>query len=364
MFSSLYFQLNKENVNRPPAELTANPVRVLVSPDENNAANNVETDERQGQETSQTTSEPPAPITLQSIEGSSVHFLTKPQVYKPKVRSTTTAKSVEKEKPKINLKTVKVIKKFLEEQKENFNLEYFNVFKFVTDIINFKKSKFEELKDFLEYKTARWEKIINNKKSKLAELLSKNEILDFTNLKNFKEARVEDLIELIKLKKLKLEELTALNKLVALKQSKIEEVKNLLDYKKGKIEELFSSSNVFVYPEKEVVVPDYNSFPAEVNPPTNIAYEGRSPGSEIRFYLLNYSNHGWCDCFYFVSVPSLRQLRSTWPSTPAGCSQRRPSFTNRDSLAVRLCLQTTGSSTARTSTTSRGASRRGRRSSS
>ena len=315
LFSSCYFQLNKENVNRPRAELTAKPVRVLVNPDQNNAAiaaNNVENDERQ------TTSEPPppAPITLQSIEGSSVHFLTKPQVYQPKLRSSTssstTAKSAqykpaEEEKPKINLKTVKVINKFLAEQKEN--LKDLNIVKFVRDVINFKKSKFEELKDFLEYKTARWEKIINNKKSKLAELLSKNEILDFTNLKNFKEARVEDLIELIKLKKLKLEELTALNKLVALKQSKIEEVKNLLDYKKGKIEELFSSSNVFVYPEKEVVVPDYNSFPAEVNPPTNIAYEGRSPGSEIRFYLLYYSNHGLCDCFYFVSVPSLRQLR-------------------------------------------------------
>ena len=286
MFSSLYFQLNKENVNRPPAQLTANPVRVLVSPDQNNAANNVETDERQGQETSQTTSEPPAPITLQSIEGSSVHFLTKPQVYQPKVRSPTTAKSaqyqpVEEEQPKINLKTVKVINKFLEQQKEN--LKDLNIVKFVTDIINFKKSKFEELKDFLEYKTSRWEKIINKKKSKLAEFLSKNEILDFKNLKNFKEARVEDLIELIKLKKLKLEELTALNELVALKQSKIQEVKNLLDYKKSKIEELFSSTNVFVYPEKEVVVPEYNSFPPEVIPPSHIAYEGRAPASEIRY---------------------------------------------------------------------------------
>ena len=283
LFSSFYFQLNKENVHKPRAELTANPVRVLVNPDENNAANNIENDERQGgQDTSQTTSESPVPITLQSIEGSSVHFLTKPQVYKPKVRSTTTAKSVEKEKPKINLKTVKVIKKFLEDQKENFNIEYFNIVKFVKDIINFKKSKFEELKDFLEYKTGRWEKIINKKKSKLAEFLSNNEVLDFKNFKNFKEARVEDLIELIKLKKLKLEELTALNELVALKQSKIQEVKNLLDYKKGKIEELFSSTNVFVYPEKEVVVPEYNSFP-----PSSIAYEGRSPTSEIRFLIVN-----------------------------------------------------------------------------
>ena len=54
------------------------------------------------------------------------------------------------------------------------------------------------------------------------------------------------------------------------------------DYKKGKIEELFSSTNVFVYPEKEVVVPEYNSFP-----PSSIAYEGRSPTSEIRFLIVN-----------------------------------------------------------------------------
>ena len=266
-----------------------------MAPDENNAVNNIENDVRQTQtsQTSQTTSESP-PITLQSIEGSSVHFLTKPQVYQPKVRSqpaSTTAKSphyqqeVEEDKPKIqDLKTVKVINKFLEQQKGKLNLEYFNIVKFFTDIINFKKSKFEELKDFLEYKTSRWEKIIKKKKSKLGEFLSKNEILDLKNIKNFKEARVEDLIELIKLKKLKLEELTALNELVALKQSKIQEVKNLLDFKKSKIEELFSSSSVFVYPEKEVVVPEYNSFPPPE--PSNIPYEGRSPPSEIRFLIV------------------------------------------------------------------------------
>ena len=286
LFSSFYFQLNKENVNRPRAELTANPVRVLVSPD--TEQNNAENDVRQSQPSSPTTSQPPAPITLQTIEGSSVHFQTKPQVYQPKVRNPTTTitaeesphyKPEEEDKPKINLKTVKVIKKFLEDQKEN--LKDLNIVKFVTDIINFKKSKFEELKDFLEYKTSRWEKIINKKRSKLAEFLSKNEILDFKNIKNFKEARVEDLIELIKLKKLKLEELTALNELVALKQSKIQEVKNLLDWKKSKLEELFSSSNVFVYPEKEVVVPEYNPFPQ--SEPSSIAYQGRSPSSEIRF---------------------------------------------------------------------------------
>merc|ERR1712079_611837 len=109
-------QLNKENVNRPRAEPTANPVRVLANPDQNNAGNNIENDLRQA-----TSESPPEPITLQSIEGSSVHFLTKPQVSQPKVKSTKPPRyeAEEDEKPKINLKTVKVIKKFLDDQKEN-----------------------------------------------------------------------------------------------------------------------------------------------------------------------------------------------------------------------------------------------------
>ena len=245
------------------------------------------------QETTPTPTDPT--LTLHNVEGSSIHFKTNPQVYHPKVRTSTTPKSPqykleENEKPKINLKTLKLIKTFLDEQKEN--LKDLDIVKFATDIINFKKSKFEDLKNFLEYKKSRWEKIIKQKKVKLAKFLTNNEILDFKSLENFKGARVEDLVELIKLKKLKLEELIALNELVELKQSKIQEVKNLIDFKKNKIEELFSvSSNVFVYPEEEVVLPEYISFSPseyETDPgtihPNNVLYEGRStPSKIIRF---------------------------------------------------------------------------------
>ena len=146
------------------------------------------------------------------------------------------------------------------------------------------------MKDFLKYKTSRWEKILSKKKNKLTELLSNNEILDLNTLKNFKEARIEDLVDLIKLKKLKLEELIALNELLDLKESKIQEVKNLIDFKKSKIEELFARPSVFVYPEEEVVVPEYVSLSPsnyelgpEITHADNVAYEGRATSSQIRF---------------------------------------------------------------------------------
>ena len=227
---------------------------------------------------------------LANVEGSSVHFTSKPQLYQPKVSSTSESSPyyLEDEQPKTSLKTLKLINTFLEQQKEN--LKDLNIVKFATDILKFKVSKFVELKDFLKYKTSRWEKILSKKKNKLTELLSNNEILDLNTLKNFKEARIEDLVDLIKLKKLKLEELIALNELLDLKESKIQEVKNLIDFKKSKIEELFARPSVFVYPEEEVVVPEYVSLSPsnyelgpEITHADNVAYEGRATSSQIRF---------------------------------------------------------------------------------
>ena len=262
-----------------------------------NNGNNMENDVKQ--EVSPATSTPDPSLTLTNLPTSSIHFKTQPLVYQPKLKSSTNKppaqyKLEEEELNLKNLKTVKLIKTFLEEQKAN--LKDLNIVKFAKDIINFKLSKFEELKDFLKYKTSRWEKILTKKKNKLTELLSNNEILDFKSLENFKEARVEDLVELIKLKKLKLEELIALNELLKLKESKIQEVKNLIDFKKSKIEELFSpTNNVFVYPEESLS--EYISFSPsnyeseqEIIHPDNIAYEGRGSSSEIRFLFPNYSN--------------------------------------------------------------------------
>ena len=265
-------------------------MRVLVYPDQNKGSN-VENDV--SQEVTSTPTDPP--LTLTNLPGSSLHFKTEPQVYQPKLNTQTSKPSyytMEEEELNLkNLKTVKLIKTFLADQKAN--LKDLNIVKFAKNIIDFKLSKFEELKDFLKYKTSRWEKIIAKKKNKLAEFLSNNEILDFKSLENFKEARVEDLVELIKLKKLKLEELIALNELLELKESKIQEVKNLIDFKKSKIKELFSpASNVFVYPEESLS--EYISFPpsnyeseSEIIDTDNIAYEGRATASQIRFLFPN-----------------------------------------------------------------------------
>ena len=87
------------------------------------------------------------------------------------------------------------------------------------------------------------------------------DVFDLANVNNFKDAKLEDLVELIKLKKLKVEELIALNQLLELKQSKIQEVKSLLNLKKSKVEDLLSNSIIAAS-----AIPQYASF----NPSTTI----------------------------------------------------------------------------------------------
>ena len=77
--------------------------------------------------------------------------------------------------------------KFLDDQKSN--LEELYIVQLAKNLINFKTSKLEELKDFLEYKAHRWENIISNEKSKIEDFLSNNDYetctvgdLDETNI--------------------------------------------------------------------------------------------------------------------------------------------------------------------------------------
>ena len=173
------------------------------------------------------------------------------------------------------------------------------------NILNFKKAKFEELKDFLEYKAHRWENIISNKKSKFEEFLANTDItdiFDINNFRQFKNAKIEDLVELIKLKKLKIEELVALNQLLEVKQSKIQEVRNLLNFKKSKVQELLSNNVIGQYRDHlkdlpEVIIPEFikdNSVPQTyqsndvIQPqPTNVAYHPRNAGKDIRYNLIH-----------------------------------------------------------------------------
>ena len=143
-------------------------------------------------------------------------------------------------------------------------IEDLYVVQLAKNILNFKKAKFEELKDFIEFKAHRWENIISSKKSKIENFFANNDIsdiFDINNVRQFKDAKIEDLVELIKLKKLKIEELVELNQLLELKQSKIQEFKNLLDYKKSKVQEL--SNNVIaqyrdhIKDLPEVIQPEY-----------------------------------------------------------------------------------------------------------
>ena len=75
------------------------------------------------------------------------------------------------------------LKNFIKEQKSK--LEDLYIVQLAKNIINFKKAKFEELKNFLEYKANRWENIITNEKSKIEEYLANTDIFDINNVKNF-----------------------------------------------------------------------------------------------------------------------------------------------------------------------------------
>ena len=190
------------------------------------------------------------------------------------------------------------LSKFLSEKTPK--LEDLYIVQLAKNILNFKKAKFEELKDFIEFKAHRWENIISNKKSKIENFFANTDIsdmFDINNVRQFKDAKIEDLVELIKLKKLKIEELVALNQLLELKQSKIQEFKNLLDYKKAKVQEL--SNNVIAqYKDHledlpEVIQPEYirdtsSSQPYQTNEVTNphptqvIDNHPRNKGNGIR----------------------------------------------------------------------------------
>ena len=187
--------------------------------------------------------------------------------------------------------------KFLADQKSN--LEELYIVQLAKNLINFKTSKLEELKDFLEYKAQRWENIISNEKSKIEDFLSNNDLFDLNNVQDYKDAKVEDLVELIKLKKLKIGELQALNQLLELKQSKIEEVKNLLDFKKSKVKDLLSNNIITQYqykPPPVITLPSINIpiptlAPAKTKPkeilqqqPTNnaVSYHPRTSKSKIK----------------------------------------------------------------------------------
>ena len=95
-----------------------------------------------------------APMTLQNVEGSSVHFSTDPVSFVPKVQNSSNSPVPYTWK---------------------YDLEDLYIVQLAKNIINFKKSKFEELKDFLEYKVNRWENIITNEKSKLEDFFSNND---------------------------------------------------------------------------------------------------------------------------------------------------------------------------------------------
>ena len=157
------------------------------------------------------------------------------------------------------------------------------------NILDFKKAKFEELKDFIEFKAHRWENIISNKKSKIENFFANTDLsdmFDINNVRHFKDAKIEDLVELIKLKKLKIEELVALNHLLELKQSKIQEFKNLLDYKKSKVQEL--SDNVIAqYKDHlkdlpEVIQPEYIKDVSSTQTYQSVDNHPRNKGKDIR----------------------------------------------------------------------------------
>ena len=111
-------------------------------------------------------------------------------------------------------------------------------------------------------------------------------MFDINNVRHFKDAKIEDLVELIKLKKLKIEELVALNQLLELKQSKIQEFKNLLDYKKSKVQEL--SNNVIAqYKDNfkdlpEVIQPEYIKDVSSTQTYQSVDNHPRNKGKDIR----------------------------------------------------------------------------------
>ena len=284
------------NKARAVAE-TTEPVRVLVYPDQN-------IHEEVRQEITKNDSDENggaiAPMTLQNVEGSSVHFSTNPVSYVPKVQNGTSSISTD----------------YTWKYDLVPNLEDLYIVQLAKNIINFKKSKFEELKDFLANKVNRWENILTNEKSKLEDFIANNDVSAsniltneksklenfFANndvlasVKDFKDAKLEDLVELIKLKKLKVEELIALNQLLELKQSKIQEVKNLINLKKSKVEDLLSNSvDVVTAPLAQYVNfnPSTSSKPSILYSPTkspellqpqpsNVAYQPRTKSNNIR----------------------------------------------------------------------------------
>ena len=107
------------------------------------------------------------------------------------------------------------------------------------------------------------------------------DVFDLANVNNFKDAKLEDLVELIKLKKLKVEELIALNQLLELKQSKIQEVKSLLNLKKSKVEDLLSNSIIAAS-----AIPQYVNF----NPTTTTKSVSYSPSKSTELLQTQSSN--------------------------------------------------------------------------
>ena len=186
---------------------------------------------------------------------------------------------------------------FIKEQKSN--LEDLYIVQLAKNIIDFKRSKFNELKEFLEFKAQRWEKIIKNEKSKLEEFFSSNDLLNINNYDNYQEAKLEDIIELIKLKKLKVDELLALNNLLELKRSKIEEVRNLINYKKSKVQDLLTNNILASSSDSSVKEPYQNvkvvkahmsfdpSTTQEAKPTSDsvqkFPYQQRTPSKQIRY---------------------------------------------------------------------------------
>ena len=195
---------------------------------------------------------------LHKVLGSSIHLSSEPVTYVPKVENFS-------------------VPQYEPQTAPHFNLEDLYIVQLAKNIINFKKAKFNEIKEFLEQKAQRWETIILNEKSKLDDYLrNNNEIFDIGGAQKFKEDKLEDLIELIKLKKLKVEELVALNKLVELKQTKLQEVKNIINLKKSKVEELLANTITQPYQENSIL-PNINNIFKPQQKPSSFSYQPRTP---------------------------------------------------------------------------------------
>ena len=83
------------------------------------------------------------------------------------------------------------INNFLSQQTPK--IEDLYIVQLAKNILNFKKAKFEELKDFIEFKAHRWENIISDKKSKIENFFANTDIsdmFDINNVRQFKDEKI------------------------------------------------------------------------------------------------------------------------------------------------------------------------------